>query len=272
MITDFHAYLSRIGFEGAARTDLATLQAFALLQPLSIPFENLDAWLGRSVPLTPHLVEDKLVRRRRGGWCYEQNLLLGNALRTIGFEVEDLAASVLWGRSPTDRPPCTHRLLRVHCEGKRWLVDAGFGALTPTAPLDMDSGLAQATPHELFRLRGLENDLLLEAAATGECSHDGWTPLYRFDPASPRDQDFEAANARLAQDRASGIVQVLVVNRATREGRHTLRDLELEYRIPSGKIEKRQLDGTVELMQVLEQIFDIDTTELDGLEKRLNAG
>jgi N-hydroxyarylamine O-acetyltransferase len=270
MITDLDAYLRRIGFNGRAKADLATLQSLTLLQPLAIPFENLDAWLGRAVTLDPLAVEDKLVQRRRGGWCFEQNLLLGNALRTIGFEVDDLAARVLWGRSLADRPARTHRLLRVKCEGTHWLADAGFGALTPTGALDMDSRVAQSTPLEQFRLRPLEEDLLLEAAPVGAVPEDPWLPIYRFDQAKQWDVDFEAANFQLSRDSASRFVQVLVVNRATREGRWTLRDLELEFRAPSGKIERRRLEGATELLQVLEQIFEIET-ELASIAARLGT-
>ena len=89
---DLPGYLAHTGFEGTARADLPTLRQLVLRHVLTIPFENLDALTGRRPSLDPADVERKLLRQRRGGWCFEQNLLLGNALRALGFAVEDLAA------------------------------------------------------------------------------------------------------------------------------------------------------------------------------------
>ena len=95
---DLSGYLRHIGFGRSPAVDLATLREVVLCHALSIPFENLDALTGRRISLDPADVERKLLRQGRGGWCFEQNLLLGNALRAIGFPVVDLAARVVWGR------------------------------------------------------------------------------------------------------------------------------------------------------------------------------
>jgi N-hydroxyarylamine O-acetyltransferase len=269
VIADLDAYLRRIGFQGKTCADLPTLQTIAQLHPQAIAFENLDAWLGRTPSLDPQQVEDKLVHRRRGGWCFEQNLLLGNALRTLGFQVQDLAARVLWGRSIDDRTPRTHRLLQVDCGGRRWLVDAGFGVLTPTCALDLDSREAQSTPLERFRLQPVEGDLLLEVAP-GAGADRAWLPLYRFDLQPQWPVDFEAANFQLSRDPNARFVQRLVLNRPTSEGRYGLRDLQLEFWNRGGAVDIRALRDTGELLQVLEQVFDIDTQELVGLEERIS--
>jgi N-hydroxyarylamine O-acetyltransferase len=68
---DLQAYFDRIGFAGPARPDLATLRAIHRAHLLAVPYENLDVQLGRPVTLDPAHAFDKIVRRRRGGWCYE---------------------------------------------------------------------------------------------------------------------------------------------------------------------------------------------------------
>ncbi|MEO6186972.1 MAG: arylamine N-acetyltransferase, partial [Steroidobacteraceae bacterium] len=88
---DLAAYFTRIGYEGPRTVSGAVLADIVLRHTMSIPFENLDAYLGRRISLEPAAVEQKLVADRRGGWCFEQNLLLGNALRTLGFDVTDLS-------------------------------------------------------------------------------------------------------------------------------------------------------------------------------------
>jgi N-hydroxyarylamine O-acetyltransferase len=266
---DLPAYLRRIGYEGAPRTDMATLQQMVLKQALAIPFENLDAFTGRNVSLVPADVEAKLVGTRRGGWCFEHNLLLGNALRAVGFAVQDLAGRVLWGRDLAYFPARTHRLLRVECEGRHYLLDSGFGVLTPTAPLDFSlRDEPQLTPHERFRLRHLEGDLLLEAELRGAGGALHWAPLYRFDLHPQWPIDFEAANYQLARDPASQFVAGLRIAQPRVDGRFTLRDREFTWRDRAGHVESRQLRDADELRGVLRETFGIDDSGIQNLDER----
>lgn len=265
---DLPAYLRRIGFTGAPRADMSTLRQVVMKQALAIPFENLDAFTGRHVSLVPRDVERKLVDGQRGGWCFEHNLLLGNALRLIGFNVQDLAGRVLWGRAVTDFPARTHRLLRVEFDGNHYLLDAGFGVLTPTAPLDFSVREPQNTPHERFRLRDLDGDLLLEAELRDAAGAAHWAPLYRFDLHPQWPVDFEAANYQLARDPASQFVAGLRVAQPRPDGRYTLRDREFTWRDRTGRVESRRLSDAVELRGVLRDTFGIDEEGIAGLDER----
>src|SRR5262245_14404995 len=91
---DLQAYFDRIGFTGTARPDIATLRALHRGHALSISYENLDVQLGRPVTIDPADAFDKIVRRGRGGWCYEMNGLLGAVLQEVGFKVTRLAGGV----------------------------------------------------------------------------------------------------------------------------------------------------------------------------------
>ena len=113
---DLSGYLQHIGFEGRARADVVTLREVVLRHALAIPFENLDALTGTCPSLDSGDVERKLLQQGRGGWCFEQNLLLGNALREMGFPVVDLAARVVWGRAADAVVARTHRVLKVRAE------------------------------------------------------------------------------------------------------------------------------------------------------------
>ena len=123
-------YFQRIGFTSSPRADLPTLQALHQLHPAHIPFENIDVLLGEGINLTPNQISNKLIHRRRGGYCFEQNNLLMAVLRDIGFTVEPLMARVVW-QQPDDAPagPKTHMVLRTRIDGMPWLVDVGFGGL-----------------------------------------------------------------------------------------------------------------------------------------------
>jgi N-hydroxyarylamine O-acetyltransferase len=262
---DVEAYLARIGHAGPRMPTRAVLADIVLRHARSIPFENLDAFTGRRVSLDPSAVERKLVHGRRGGWCFEQNLLLGEALRALGFEVTDLAGRVLWGRAPDAVTPRTHRLLRVRAGEGDWLVDAGFGGHTLTGVLDLHDEASQDTPHEPFRLRRLnDTDRVLESLIAGE-----WRALCRFDLQPQLPIDFEAANYQLAHDPASHFTQGLVVSRVAPDGRHVMRGLELGFHGLDGTTSRAALDKPEEVLAALREVFGIDADALPELRQRL---
>jgi N-hydroxyarylamine O-acetyltransferase len=127
------AYLARIGFTGTPRVDLDTLARIQHGHMRTIPYENLDVQLGRTVGFDLDAQLDKLVARPRGGWCYEMNGVLGWALGQLGFRVTRLAGAVA-RQQLGDSQVGNHLVLRVDLEGQAdpahdgpWLVDVGFG-------------------------------------------------------------------------------------------------------------------------------------------------
>jgi len=149
---DLDAYLRRIGFEGRARADLATLREVHRLHARAIPFENLSAFVGEPIALDAAALEAKLVHGGRGGWCFEHNLLLRHALEALGYEVGLLAARVRWNVAPHVETPRSHCVLRVRLAEGDFIDDVGFGGQSLTAPLALVPGLEQSTPHESYRL------------------------------------------------------------------------------------------------------------------------
>jgi N-hydroxyarylamine O-acetyltransferase len=253
---DLAAYFARIGYSGAGAPTRATLAEIVLRHTLSIPFENIDAFLGRRVSLDPAAVADKLVRHRRGGWCFEQNLLLGEALRAMGFEVTDLAARVLLGRPVDVMVPRTHRVLMVRIGNRSWLADVGFGAqLTPTDVLDFALEEPQQTPHGAYRLLKVGEERRLEAQVPGQ-----WLPLFRFDLQPQLPVDFEPANFQLVHDPASHFTQRLGVSIVTPEGRHGLRGRELSFLDRAGNATQREL-ATAQVVPALREVFGLRLDE-----------
>lgn len=250
---DLADYFRRIAYAGAGRLTRDTLGEIVLRHAQAIPFENIDAFLGRRVSLDPGHVADKLVRQRRGGWCFEQNLLLGEALRALGFEVTDLAARVLLGRAVDEITPRSHRVLMVQAEGRAWLADVGFGAqLTPTDVLDFALEGPQPTPHGAYRLPRIGNERRLEAEAGGE-----WRALFRFELQPQQPIDFEAANFQLVHDPASHFTQRLGVSLVSPEGRHGLRGQTLSFTDQGGRVTQRELD-IPETLAALHEVFGLD--------------
>ena len=243
---NLEAYLARIGHAAPASADLPTLRELHRLHTAAIPFENLSPFLGEPVRLDAASLEDKLVARKRGGWCFEHNLFFTHVLREIGFEVKTLAARVRWNVPPGVATARSHMLMLVMAEGERFIADVGFGGLTLTAPLHLVPGLEQQTPHEPHRL-SLEGDkYTLEAKIAGV-----WQALYVFDLHEQLEADYEVSNWYLAHFPQSQFVTGLIAARADKDERHALRNTRYAIHHRNGATERRHVASVTEMKSVL---------------------
>jgi N-hydroxyarylamine O-acetyltransferase len=254
---DLDAYLGRIGFSGRPAATLDTLIDVARLHPAAIAFENLDPYLRRPVALDPAALQRKLVTGRRGGWCFEHNLLLGTALAALGFRPVGLGARVLWNAPAGIVGPRSHMVLLLDHAGTRYIVDAGFGGLTLTAPLRLEADVEQTTPHETFRLRRLDDDFAMEADLGG----GSWRPLYRFDLQAQRPADYDVSNWYLCNHPQSHFLAGIIAARSAPGRRYALRGAELTTYEPGGVVHRRALQSAGEIRETLEQTFGIAVPE-----------
>ncbi len=185
---DLDAYLTRIDMPARPTPDAAGLSRLQRAHRLAIPFENFDVVLGRGIAIDSASVFAKLVTARRGGYCFEQNRLFGDALDALGFAHVPLLARVWLGIDPDGGPvpPLTHTFSRVTVEGQDWIADPGFGgSYAPIMPME-DGAEAEAPDGARFRLRtdprhGWMLERLGSAAATdGRGAGPGWQPQYAF--------------------------------------------------------------------------------------------
>lgn len=256
------AYFDRIGYSGSQQATSETLHALHRLHPQVIPFENLDALLGRTPRLDLASVFAKLVSARRGGYCYEHNLLFRAVLDTLGFGTTGLAARVMWNSLASNGaaalPPRTHMILLVETPNETWLADVGFGSMTLTAPLLFDTGREQVTPHEPFRLDLIERGDFLLQVKLG----DAWKPIYRFDLEPQFPADYAMANHYVSTYPESIFVNHLIVARVTPGERHTLLDTTLTQRGNTASI--RELASAEELRGVLQDTFGLVLADSDS--------
>jgi len=206
------AMLHRIGYAGSLSQDAATLVALHRAWRCAVPYENLDIQLGREIRLDEPSLLDKLVRRRRGGYCYEQNGGLASLLRAAGFPVTMAEAGVL-RETRGDAAWGNHTVLLVDVVGQRWLADAGIGDGF-LDPLPLREGV-----HEQ---RGLTYRLERLDAETWRFVHhpNGSIGSYDF-RMEPRElADFAGNSHRLSTSPESPYVTTLVVARP--QGDHTL--------------------------------------------------
>jgi N-hydroxyarylamine O-acetyltransferase len=262
---DLDAYFARIGYRGPATPTLETLTALHTLHPAAIPFENLDPLLGRPVRLDIATLEAKLVRARRGGYCYEQNLLLAEALRTLGFSVRGLGARVLYRVPEGTQRPRTHMLLRVDIGETPYIADVGFGGLTMTGPLRFETDVEQATPHETFRLqRSAAGDYLLQALVGGS-----WLTLFRFDESEHAHADFEMGSWYTSTHPQSIFVNGLMCARALPGERIALLNSDLTVYRTGRKPERLPLANAAEIRDALVTRLGIALPEDDKLDTTL---
>ncbi|GAA6100124.1 arylamine N-acetyltransferase, pineal gland isozyme NAT-3 [Tachysurus ichikawai] len=180
MIMDVQKYLLRIGCSVSCPCSptLDTLCSLHLCHLLSVPFENLTIHTGECVNLELPLLYDKVVLKRRGGFCYENNGLFSWLLSQLGFEVEVLAAQVKNRYTGFYGPPFDHLIIMVTIDGERWLCDVGFGAGFQR-PLSLETDSAQTQSHGVYRVRANGDLLFMETRSESE---DGasWVELYKF--------------------------------------------------------------------------------------------
>ncbi|HVY14768.1 MAG TPA: arylamine N-acetyltransferase [Rhodopila sp.] len=258
MPIDLDAYFARIGYDGPVEPTPAVLRALVACHGEAIAFEAIDVIAERPVSLDIDAVADKLIRRRRGGYCFEQNMLLRAVLDAIGFRTDALLARVRRGSSRDAERPRTHMLLRVEMENGAWLADVGFGGLTPSAPLAMVPDQAQATPHETMRVTPFGSDLMLQVQLNGT-----WEDLYQIghEPQSP--VDFEAANWFTATHPASVFRNNVVATRPVPGGRLVLFNGIFTRRTTAGVADKQAVTSAADYRRVLVDAFGLAVTEED---------
>jgi arylamine N-acetyltransferase len=264
---DLAAYFDRVSYTGSAEATVETLAALVAAHNRSIPFENLDPLMGVPVDdLGPAALTDKLVRRRRGGYCYEQNGLMGYVLAELGFGVEALAGRVVW-MNPSDALPAqTHEALAVTVPGidSRFLVDVGFGGQTLSSPIRLEAGPVQRTRHEPYRLREHGEGYVLEAEIRGT-----WQPLYTFTTRPQPRIDLEVGSWYVATHPKSPFVVGLTAALVTDDARWNLRGRHLAIH-RDGQTERIRFDSAAQVLDALTDRFGIDLTGLGDVERRVS--
>ena len=225
---DLGAYLARIGLAGSP-----SISEVHRAHVTTIPFENLDPYCGIPVSLSIDDVQRKLVTNHRGGYCFEQNLLLKAALEALGAEVEMFLARVRLGAPAGTTRPRTHLVLRVTADGVSRHADVGFGLGSLLEPIPFGPGGEHSQSGWHFRVSEQRSELVLQTI-----EDDEWVDLYAFDPTPVPFVDVEMSNWFTCTNPRSPFVTGIVVGAHATDGRRTmLRDwdgLALKEQSPLG--------------------------------------
>ncbi len=256
---DLDAYRRRIGLARPLAPTRACLDELVARHASAIPFENIEV-LARRVPrLDLDGLQDKLVQRRRGGYCFEHNTLLRAVLQAVGFEVAPMEARIRSGVPADVVTGRTHLATRVMLDGVPHLVDVGCGTIAPTAPLALASRDAQPAGTGLYRFVDVGDELLLQTREPA-----GWKDCYQLLPSHPHPIDCEMGNWFVATGPNSMLAKNLLVGRAIDGGRLRLFNRRLSSFQPecAAPVE-RDLHTRAEFADVLADGFGLDIAPAD---------
>jgi N-hydroxyarylamine O-acetyltransferase len=243
---DLGAYLDRIGCPAPRAATVAELARLHLAHVSAIPFENADIILGRGVHVDLASIQDKLVRRGRGGYCFEHGQLLAAALERLGYRVSRLLARV---GGPRDAR--THLVVRVHTGEGDWLADTGFGTgLLEPVPF------GDTAPRTQFGWTYRLLPLTDHAWQLQERQGQQWVGQYQFDDVAQHHSGVVVANHFTSTYPSSSFVRQLVVIRKDATGLRRLTGRRMSVSRPGQPDTERQL-GDDELAEELTQTFGL---------------
>ena len=226
MIMDIDAYLERIGLIEQPDVSVAGLFALQRAHMLYVPFENLDVFLRRPLSLALPNLFDKVITRKRGGYCFELNTLYAELLRIIGFTVRPLFARV-WLREAIDVPARAHIIHLVDIEGQCYITDVGFGGRTSLVPLDIDSSKPVEDGDGLIRVLPIDlHGYMVQRFLDGK-----WQAQFSFTTEHVYKADIEMANHFMETHETSHFRHARYVGMFTKLGRDGLADNALTIRI-----------------------------------------
>jgi N-hydroxyarylamine O-acetyltransferase len=252
---DVDAYLARIGAGRPAVPDATGLAALHRAHLRTVPFENLDIAAGVPISLELPDVYDKIVNRRRGGYCYECNGLFGWLLAELGYPVMLLSARLV-GADGRPGEDFEHMRLAVEASRRLWLADVGNGVqLTDPIPHEPGEYTAGGRPCAVRRSG--------EAWRTELPRGDGqWLPDWTWTLAPRRLADFAARNHYQQTSPESHFVQHRMCVRLTDAGRIALVDGVLSERV-DGQLVERTVPAEEE-PRLLRELFGIEFTTATG--------
>lgn len=260
---EIDAYFERIGYTGSRAPTAETLRQLHRAHMLAVPFENLDIPLGNPIVLSLPWLYAKIVRRRRGGFCYELNGLFAWLLEQLGFSVVRLSARVFDGVQPG--PEFDHLALLIEAE-ERLLADVGFGD-SFLEPLRLDTGEAVLHAGRMYRVTGEGSERVLERRRAAS----DWEPQYAFSLLPRHLVEFGARCQWTQTSPASGFTQKATCSLATADGRITLSNNRL-IMTTAGRREEREVASEEEYRALLKTHFGIYLGEAMRVDRLMVAG
>jgi len=254
---DLDAYFDRIGWGGPTPPTLETLAGLLDAHMRSVPFENLDVLLGRPIRLDLDALQDKLVRARRGGYCFEQATLFAAVLDALGFRPVRHTARVTL-MVPRTASARTHMFLRLSLPEGEFVVDPGFGGLAPRVPLRLVDRAREESGETHWMAR--DGPWWVLKARRDDAVVDAWATTLDAD----NEIDFLMGNHFTSTFPASPFLAHLMLRAFTGDGRVTVINREATI-VRGGKATTTELADRAGLRALLARHFGFDLPEIERL-------
>jgi N-hydroxyarylamine O-acetyltransferase len=249
LTVDLDAYFARIDYRGPREPTAEALQGIHLAHATHIPFENLDVLAGLPIRIDLAGLQAKLVDARRGGYCFEQNMLLAGMLEAVGFSVKRLLARVRFRAQHL--LPLTHMALEVEADGQPWLCDVGFGGHGLLEPLPFAEGSYEQGIWTYRLARENDRWWVLQAPLA-----EGWIDLYTFTRERYELIDFEPPNFYVYQHPDSIFRKALMAQRPLPDVRYLLVGNDFMEVRPDGTTRSR-VESDEERNRILKERFGL---------------
>lgn len=254
---DQKAWVERIGYSGPLTPTLETLNRLIFAHAHAISYETLDIMLGRTPKLDVATLQKKMVAGKRGGYCFEQNMLFRAGLRSLGYRITSLQGRVIRGMAIDAPRPAIHMLLQIELPQGPYLADVGFGNLAPTCALLLKPTIEQETPHEVMRFIDVGGELTLQA----RLKH-GWEHIYRVIPYPRYDGEYEIVNWYTGTHPETPYQgNIIVAKPGSNRTRITMYNARVTVRDANGRAEKRWLENESEYSDVLRGEFGLNMSD-----------
>jgi N-hydroxyarylamine O-acetyltransferase len=250
---DIKAYLERIDYHGPLAPSAETLRLLQVAHLRTVPFENLSIHSGEPIVLNDDALFEKIVSRRRGGFCYELNGLFCGLLRSLGFDVAMLSAQVADDEGVFG-PEFAHMTLMVKLAEPR-LVDVGFGD-SFLEPLRLDEENTETQGNNAYRIVRADESLVLKR----QSSEGAWKSQYRFNLRPCEYSDYDDMCRYHQTSPESHFTKARICSRATPDGRISLSDLRFITTTSDGKRQEQILTNQEEYATMLRDHFGIVMT------------
>lgn len=253
-------YLKRLHYEDTVQPGTDALEKLIRAHLEQIPFENLDVFdFGKVPDLNEKVLFDKVVVQKRGGVCFELNLLFLSLLKCLNYQVYPVAARILWNK--TEMPPLTHVGLITEVEEELFYCDVGYGGPGPKGLIAIKPGEQEVDGCRFRFLRMTDGDYRLDRLHHGE-----WKALLQFADRPVRRLDFQVLNFYCARNPIIMFTQKRVINLCTPEGSKALTDLELTVH-ENGEIRRTIYKDLEELEKGLEVEFGLRVSLAGSIRK-----
>lgn len=245
------AYLSRIGL---TKKPQPTLDGLCLLQDAHmrhVPFENLDVLLERPLNLSEDALFEKIISRKRGGYCFELNTVYRALLTDVGFAPVPMLARV-WLRDPVDVPPRTHLVNRVKIDGEDWISDVGFGGRAARVPLKIEDGYEVDDGDGRIRIVA-DTDFGYRISRFQDCA---WSDQYTVETGAAHMADVLSGNHWTENHPESHFRHGIGVGLFTAEGRTSFYGGVLTHR--GRETVSQPISGFLDTLDVMKREFGLD--------------